>query len=79
MYTMEKCLRYGALNVISLERPFSLTTVDRDLARYKLDFVGVEEVRYDKEGALRVKDYKFFYGTEIKIINQEYNFCVIIS
>jgi hypothetical protein len=39
------------------------------IVRYKLDFVGVEEVRWDKEGALRVKGYKFFYGREIKIIN----------
>jgi hypothetical protein len=39
------------------------------LVRFKLDFVGEEEVMWDKDGALRVKDYKFFYRTEIKIIN----------
>jgi hypothetical protein len=43
--------------------------VARELVKYKLDFVGVEEARWDKEGALSVKDCKFLYGTERKIIN----------
>ena len=29
----------------------------------------MEEDRWDKEGVLRVKDFKFFYGTDMKIIN----------
>jgi len=32
------------------------------LARYKLDVVGVQEVRWDKEGTVRAGDYNFFYG-----------------
>jgi hypothetical protein len=44
--------------VISLSRPWSLTTVVRGLVRYKLDFVGEVEFRWDIEGALRVKDFK---------------------
>ena len=31
----------------------------RELARYKL---GVQEVRWDKEGTVRAVDYNFFYG-----------------
>jgi len=31
------------------------------LARYKLDVVGVQEVRWDKGAQLRAGDYKFFY------------------
>ena len=34
----------------------------RALARYKLDLVGVQEVRWDKESRLRAGDYSFFYG-----------------
>ena len=34
----------------------------RELARYKLDVVGVQKVRWDKEGTVRVGDYNFFYG-----------------
>ena len=31
-----------------------------ELARYKLDFVGVQEVRWDRGGTLRAGDYNFF-------------------
>ena len=34
----------------------------RELARYKLDLVGVQEVRWEKEGTLKAGDYSFFYG-----------------
>jgi len=30
--------------------------------RYKLDVVGVQEVRWDKEGTERTEDYDIFYG-----------------
>jgi hypothetical protein len=34
------------------------------LARYKLDLVGVQEVRWDKGGTERAGDYIFFYGKD---------------
>jgi len=34
----------------------------RELARYKLDLVGVQEVRWDKEGTVKAGNYSFFYG-----------------
>jgi len=34
----------------------------RELARYKLDLVGVQEVRWNKEGTVKAGDYSFFYG-----------------
>ena len=40
----------------------SLTTVARELARNKLDLVGVHKVRWDKWGTVRAGDYIFFYG-----------------
>jgi len=46
-------MRFGTWNVRSLYRSGSLTTVNRELARYKLDLVGVQEVRWDKEGEVR--------------------------
>ena len=33
-----------------------------ELARYKLDLVGVHEVRWEKEGTVKAEDYSFFYG-----------------
>ena len=34
----------------------------RELARYKLDLVGVQEVRWEKEGTVKAGDYSFSYG-----------------
>jgi hypothetical protein len=50
-------------DVRSLYRTGSLTAAARELARYKLDLVGVQEVRWDKEGTVRAEDYIFFYAT----------------
>jgi len=55
-------MRYGTWNVRSLYRSGSLTTAARELARYKLDLVGAQEVRWDTRGTARAEDYKFFYG-----------------
>jgi exonuclease III len=55
-------MSFGTWNVRSVYRGGSLTTVARELARYKLDLVGVQEVRWDKEGTVRARDYTFFYG-----------------
>ena len=43
----------------------------RELARYKLELVGVQEVRWDREGSVRAGGYNFFNGKEMKIINWE--------
>ena len=52
----------GTWNVRSLYWAGSLMAVAKELARYKLDLVGVQEVRWDKEGTIRAGEYKFFYG-----------------
>jgi len=33
-----------------------------EMAKYKLDLVGVQEVRWDREGTVRAEDYNFFCG-----------------
>jgi hypothetical protein len=53
----------GTWNVRSLYRAGSLVAVARELATYKLDLVGVQEVRWDKEGTVKAGDFSFFYGT----------------
>jgi exonuclease III len=55
-------MRFGTWNVRSLYRSGSLTTVARELARYELDLVGLQEVRWDRGGTVRVEDYNFFCG-----------------
>jgi len=54
-------MRFGTWNVRSLKKSRSLTAVARELARSTLDFVGVQEVRWNKGGTVRAEDYNFFY------------------
>jgi hypothetical protein len=55
-------MRFGIWNVRSLYRSGSLKSVARELGKYKLDLMGVQEVRWDKGGTERAEDYTFFYG-----------------
>jgi exonuclease III len=54
--------RFGTWNVRSLYRAGSLKAAARELGKYKLDLVSVQEVRWQKEGTKRAEDYTFFYG-----------------
>jgi len=47
-------MRFGTWNIRSLYRAGSLTAAARESARYKLNLVGVQEVR--------AGEYNFFYG-----------------
>ena len=55
-------MRFGTWNVRSLYRAGSLTAAARELARYKLDLVAVQKVRWDKGGMVIAGYYNFFYG-----------------
>jgi exonuclease III len=55
-------MRFGTWTVRSLYRAVSLKTVVRELGKHKLDLVGVQEVRWEKEGTEMAEDYTFFYG-----------------
>ena len=55
-------MKFGTSNIRSLYRSGSFTTASRELARYKLDLVGAQEVRWDKGDKVRARDYNFFYG-----------------
>jgi hypothetical protein len=52
----------GTWNVRSMYRAGSLTAAARELGRYKLDLVGVQEVRWDNGGTISAGDYNFFNG-----------------
>jgi hypothetical protein len=49
-------------NVRSLYRTGSLKMVERELRKYKLDLMGVKEVRWEKGGTELAEDYTFFCG-----------------
>jgi hypothetical protein len=74
-------MRFGTCNVRSLHTAGSIIAAARELARYQLDLVGVQEVRWDKVGTVRAVDYNFFYGKgkEMKIINWEQGCLYIIE
>jgi hypothetical protein len=52
-------MRFGTWNVGSLHSSGLLATAARELVRYKLELVGVQEVRWDKGGTVRAGDVIF--------------------
>jgi hypothetical protein len=61
----------GFRKCVTSPRAGSITAAARELARYKLDLVGVQEVRWDKGGTVRARDYIFLYGNGNEIIGWE--------
>jgi exonuclease III len=55
-------MRFGTWNVRSLYRVDSLMTVSRELSRYRLDLVGVQEVRW--EGSALYQQGNTHFSTE---------------
>jgi hypothetical protein len=55
-------VRFGMWNVRILCRVCSLKTVSRELYKYRLDFVGMQEVRWEGSGIELAGEYTFFYG-----------------
>jgi hypothetical protein len=55
-----KNLEFSIWNVRSLYRGGSLTAVGRELSKYKLRLLGVQEVSWDIFGTVRAGDFVFF-------------------
>jgi exonuclease III len=62
-------MRFGTWNVRSLYKAGSLMTVSREMAGYKLDLVGVQEVRWEGGDTKPAREYTFFYGKGMRIMN----------
>ena len=73
---IQRGMKLGTRNVRSLYRAGSLKAAARELRRYKLDVVGVQEVRWDKGGTLREADLISSTGKEMLIIISEHVFFV---
>ena len=67
-------MRFGTCNVNSLYRAGSLTAVVRELERYKIHLVGVQNVRWGNGGTVRAGVYNLYMEKEMKIINWEQDF-----
>jgi hypothetical protein len=55
-------MRFGTWNMGSLYRIGSLVTLSKELSKYKLDLVLVQEVRWEGGGTKPAGEYIFFYG-----------------
>jgi hypothetical protein len=60
------CLHLTSRFRRSLYRSGSITTGAREFARYKIDSLGVQEVRWDKGGTVRAGDYIFLWKRKQK-------------
>jgi len=52
-------MKIGTWNVRSFYTAGSFKTAVRELGRYKLDVVGVQDIRWDEGGTVRAGDYDF--------------------
>jgi exonuclease III len=55
-------MRFGTWNVRSLYRVGAIKSAVGELEKYKLDLMGVQEVRWEGEGYETADNYTFFYG-----------------
>jgi hypothetical protein len=55
-------MRFGIWNIRSWFRVGTLITVLKELFRYRLDLVGVQEVRWEVSGTAPAGEYTHFYG-----------------
>jgi exonuclease III len=58
----KKDMRIGTWNVSSLYRVGAIKSVVGELETYKLDLVGVQDVRWEGTGYQTADNYTFFYG-----------------
>jgi exonuclease III len=73
-------MRFCTWYVRSLYRTLSLTTAASELARYKLDIVGVQEVRWDKERTVRAGGfYIFLWKRKQKSSVENMSFCTPLN
>jgi hypothetical protein len=55
-------MRFGLQNVKGLYRAGFLMTVSKELSKFKLDLVGVQEARWNGSGTEPAGEYTVFYG-----------------
>jgi exonuclease III len=55
-------MRFGTWNISSLCRVRAIKSVVGESEKYKLDLVGIQEVRWEGEGYQTAENYTFFYG-----------------
>jgi hypothetical protein len=64
-------IRFGTWNARSLYRAGSIVAVLKEVSKYKLDLVGVQEIRQEGGGTEPAGEYTFFYRKG----NKNYELC----
>jgi exonuclease III len=74
-------MRFGTWNVRSLYWAGSLVTVSKELSKYKLDLVGVQEVRWEGSGTEPAGEESFPYrkGNENCELGTGFSLCITES
>jgi exonuclease III len=62
-------MRFGTWNVRSMYRAGALRAVGEEMSKYKLDLVGIQEVRWDAGGTERAANIHFSMEKRMKIMN----------
>jgi hypothetical protein len=63
-------MRFGTLNIRRLYRVGSLMAVSRELFRYRLDLVGVQEIRWEGSGTVPAREYTFSMERGMRNMNR---------
>jgi len=79
--SIQREMKIGNWKFRSPYRAGSLKAAARELSRYKLDVVGLQEVRWEKWGTVREGDYDFFNGkgNENHQIGTGFYFCTPLN
>jgi exonuclease III len=68
-------MRFWTWNIRSLYRTRSLLSLSKELSKYKLDLVGVQEARWEGSSTEAAGKYIFFYGKGKEVMNWVLVFC----
>jgi hypothetical protein len=72
-------MRFRTWNAKSTYRARSLTAATEEISKYKLDFVGAEEVRRDGVGTEPADEYTFLYGKRSENHELGTDFCTLTN
>ena len=63
---MKQEAKIGTWNVKSMLKPGKMEEVAREMLRYKIDILALQEIRWKAEGRIDKNNYTFLYGGETK-------------